>query len=229
MHRSVPATLAIACAFALAACSPGGDAAADSAPAAASPPADAPADMQPAAAPADAFLAAIARHCSQAFAGRIVANAPDPTAPPPAAPDPFEGQTLVMHVRGCADPTRRIEIPFHVGEDRSRTWILTRTPDGLRLKHDHRHEDGSDDAVTLYGGDTAGPGSATRQEFPVDAESIAMFEREGLNASVRNTWAMEIEPGERFLYELSRPGGRMFQVEFDLTAPVAVPPTPWGW
>jgi hypothetical protein len=132
-------------------------------------------------------------------------------------------------VRGCEDPAQRIEIPFHVGEDRSRTWILTRTADGLRLKHDHRHEDGSDDAVTLYGGDTASPGTATRQEFPVDAESIAMFEREGLTASVNNTWAMEIEPGQRFLYELSRPGGRLFRVEFDLAAPVEAPPVPWGW
>lgn len=180
-------------------------------------------------APADAFLAALASHCGQAFAGRIVANAPDPDAPPPTAPDPFEGKELVMHVRGCDDPTRRLEVPFHVGDDHSRTWVLTRTAGGLRLKHDHRHEDGSDDAVTMYGGETAGPGTATRQEFPVDAESIALFEREGLNVSVTNTWAMEIEPDRRFLYELARPGGRMFQVEFDLTTPVETPPTPWGW
>jgi hypothetical protein len=134
-----------------------------------------------------------------------------------------------MHVRGCEDPARRIEIPFHVGDDRSRTWILTRTADGLRLKHDHRHADGTDDAVTMYGGGTTAPGTAMRQAFPVDAESVAMFQREGLSASVTNTWAMEVVPGERFVYELSRPGGRLFQVEFDLSAPVAPPPAPWGW
>ncbi|CAN5720105.1 hypothetical protein BH23PSE2_BH23PSE2_08580 [soil metagenome] len=178
--------------------------------------------------PADQFLAALAQHCGQAFAGRILANAPDPNAPPPAGPDPFEGKELVMHVRGCDDPTRGLRVPFHVGDDHSRTWVLTRTDGGLRLKHDHRHEDGSDDAVTMYGGDTATPGTAQRQEFPVDAESIALFEREGLSVSVTNTWAMEIEPNQRFLYELSRPGGRLFQVEFDLTAPVATPPVPWG-
>jgi hypothetical protein len=61
----------------------------------------------------------------------------------------------------------------------------------------------------------------------VDAESRALFEREKLTASVTNTWAMEIEPGRRFLYELSRPG-RVFRVEFDLTSPVAAPPPPWG-
>src|SRR3546814_5713033 len=82
------------------------------------------------------------------------------------------------------------------------------------MKHDHRHADGSEDVLTMYGGDTDAPGSAVRQEFPVDAESIALFEREGSEASVTNTWAMEVEPGERFLYELSRPGGRLFQVEF---------------
>lgn len=180
---------------------------------------------QPAAqpdAPADAFLAAIARHCGQAFAGRIVANQPTPTTP-----DAFEGKALVMHVRGCDDPRRELRIPFHVGEDHSRTWVLTRTPQGLRLKHDHRHADGTPDVLTMYGGDTAAPGSATRQEFPVDAESIALFQREGSAASVTNTWAMEVEEGQRFVYELSRPG-RLFRVEFDLTQPVALPPAPWG-
>jgi hypothetical protein len=173
--------------------------------------------------PADDFLATLARHCGRAYAGRIVANEPVPTTP-----DAFAGKPLVMHVRGCDAPARELRIPFHVGDDHSRTWVLTRTADGLRLKHDHRHADGTEDAVTMYGGETADPGTAHRQEFPVDAESIAMFEREGLTASVTNTWAMEIGPGERFLYELSRPGGRLFQVEFDLGTPVATPPPPWG-
>jgi len=174
-------------------------------------------------APADAFLAALAAHCGQAYAGRIVAN-----RPASSTPDPFEGKALVMHVRGCEAPASGLRVPFHVGDDHSRTWVLTRTADGLRLKHDHRHADGSPDPVTLYGGDTASDGSARRQEFPVDAESVAMFEREGLGASVANTWAMEIEPGKRFLYELARPDGRLFQVEFDLATPVPLPPAPWG-
>lgn len=173
--------------------------------------------------PADTFLAALATHCGKAYAGSITAN-----QPAPATPDPFEGKTLVMHVRGCDDPAREIRIPFHVGDDRSRTWVLTRTGTGLRLKHDHRHEDGSPDAVTLYGGDTVDAGTAQRQAFPVDAGSVAMFEREGLNASLDNTWAMEQVPGKTFVYELSRPNGRLFRVEFDLTTPVEPPPAPWG-
>jgi hypothetical protein len=170
--------------------------------------------------PADAFLAAIAEHCGQAFAGRVVANLPAQEE------DPFVGEVLVMHVRECAEG--ELKIPFHVGGDRSRTWVLTRTAGGLRLAHDHRHEDGSAGAITLYGGETATAGTARRQEFPVDADSIALFEREGLGASVTNVWAMEIDPGARFLYELARPGGRLFQAEFVLTSPVAPPPAPWG-
>jgi hypothetical protein len=172
-----------------------------------------------AAAPADGFMANIAEHCGRAYAGRIVVNEPA------VDDDPFGGRALVMHVRECREG--ELKIPFHVGDDHSRTWVLTRTDTGLRLKHDHRHEDGSDDAVTMYGGDTVTLGTRNRQEFPVDAFSVDMFEREGLHASVTNVWAMEIEPGRRFLYELSRPG-RLFQVEFDLTTPVAPPPTPWG-
>ena len=171
-------------------------------------------------APADAFLAALARHCGQAFAGRVLVDTPPP------ADDPFAGEPLVMHVRECAPG--EIRVPFHVGDDRSRTWVLSRTATGLRLAHDHRHEDGSADAVTMYGGETATAGTAVRQEFPVDAQSVATFEAAGLTASTTNTWAMEVEPGRRFLYELTRPGGRRFQVEFDLSRPVAAPPAPWG-
>ncbi len=167
------------------------------------------------------FYRNLAALCGKAFAGRIVAN-----VPAPATPDPFAGKPLVMHVRGCG--AEELRVPFHVGDDHSRTWVITRMPDGLRLKHDHRHADGSADKTTMYGGDTASPGSAQRQEFPVDADSIALFQREGLQASVSNTWAMEIHPGKRFVYELSRPNGRLFQVEFDLTQPAALPPAPWG-
>lgn len=221
----------LAAALALAACG-ADEPAAPAGPAPANPTADAAAAAAAADAarervPADEFLAAIARHCGEAFAGRIVANEPAPAADAP--PDPFEGKELVMHVRGCSNKEEELRIPFHVGDDHSRTWILTRTESGLRLKHDHRLPDGSDDPVTMYGGDTQNAGTAQRQEFPVDAESIAMFEREGLSASVTNTWAMEIDPGQRFVYELSRPGGRKFQVEFDLTRTVAAPPTPWGY
>jgi len=172
-------------------------------------------------APADAFMANLRTLCGKAYAGRVRID-----TPPAPGVNAFAGKALVMHVRDCEPDT--IRIPFHVGTDRSRTWVVTRTATGLRLKHDHRHADGSADAVTQYGGDTTTAGSATRQAFPVDAESIAMFGRERLAASINNTWALEIEPGTRFVYELSRPGGRLFQVEFDLRSAVPLPPPAWG-
>ncbi len=180
-----------------------------------------PTDPSNARTPADAFFEALKAECGRAFAGRVTVDIPSPTGP-----DPFAGQSLVMHVRDC--PDAELRIPFHVGDDRSRTWILTRTTSGLRLKHDHRHADGSADKVTMYGGDARERGSAARQSFPVDEFSKAMFVREQLPASVANTWALEIVPGHTFVYELSRPGGRLFRVEFDLTTPVTRPPPSWG-
>jgi len=184
-------------------------------------PASAPAaETAPATPPAAQFLAGVAAACGQSYAGRVVTNEP------PQPNDAFEGRALVMHVRTC-EPGR-VLIPFHVGEDHSRTFVLTQVGDRLRLKHDHRHQDGTSDVLTMYGGQSTGPGTATRQEFPVDEESRALFTREKREVSNTNTWAMELHPGRMFAYELTRPGGRKFRVEFDLTTAVPTPPPAWG-
>ena len=166
---------------------------------------------------ADAFFAQIKALCGKAFEGRVVSEDP--------RDKDFAAATLTMHVRTCTDDA--IAIPFHVGDDRSRTWRLTRTDTGLRLKHDHRHEDGAPDDVSMYGGDTEEPGTARRQDFPADEETRALFRANKLEASLTNVWAMEIEPDTRFAYELNRED-RHFRVEFDLTQPVTPPPPPWG-
>ena len=123
----------------------------------------------------DAFLAGLSRRCGQAYAGVVEIDVPE------TADSPFAGKPLVMHVRECGRDA--VRVPFHVGEDRSRTWVFTRTPSGLRFKHDHRHADGTPDALTMYGGDAAlarAPApSSLRIAFPVDAESIAMFQAGG--------------------------------------------------
>jgi len=72
----------------------------------------------------------------------------------------------------------------------------------------------------MYGGDTADEGTAERQEFPVDQFSIDQFRAGGGEVSTTNVWAMEVRPGEAFVYELSRPG-RLLRVEFDLGRPVS--------
>jgi hypothetical protein len=165
----------------------------------------------------DAFFARLAALCGQSFAGRVVTSDPRDAA--------FASERLVMHVRECSDS--EIRIPFHVGENRSRTWVITRTADGLRLKHDHRHEDGSEDTLTQYGGDTREVGSAMRQEFPADEFSKQMFVANNIPDSVLNVWALEVRRGGVFAYELRRPN-RLFRVEFDLKRPVPAPPPPWG-
>jgi hypothetical protein len=140
----------------------------------------------------------------------------------PAGDTTFAGRELVMHVRQCG--AGEIRIPFHVGTDRSRTWVLTRVDGGLRLKHDHRHEDGSEDAVTQYGGDARLPATAGRMEFPADS-----FTAELIPAARSNVWTVEVEPGRVFVYALRREGtDRRFRIVFDLTRPVAAPPAPWG-
>jgi hypothetical protein len=168
------------------------------------------------------FMAALARHCGKAYAGRLVSS--------DAADADMAGRAMVVHFRECS-PTR-MAIPFHVAAadgswDRSRTWLITRVPAGLRLAHDHRHADGSSDAVTMYGGETADRGHPGVQVFPVDAQSIATFRANGLDRSVTNVWRVEVTAAT-YAYQLSREG-RLFRVEFDLTKPVAPPPAPWGW
>lgn len=161
--------------------------------------------------PQDAFFANLTALCGQRFEGRVVTTDPADAA--------FANARLLMHVRDCS--ADEVRIPFWVGEDRSRTWVVTRTDAGLRLKHDHLHEDGTEDVLTQYGGDTVGPGTAERQDFPVDAFSQALFTRENRTVSNTNVWAVEVHPGRIYAYELRRPGGRFFRVEFDLTRPVA--------
>jgi hypothetical protein len=160
-------------------------------------------------APADVFLARLNALCGQRFEGKVVTSDPLDAN--------FANSRLLMHVRDCSPSG--VRIPFHVGEDKSRTWVLTRTDAGLRLKHDHRHDDGTEDELSQYGGDTAVAGTVTRQEFPADEFSKELFLTKGNPASVTNVWAVEAADA-MFAYELRRPE-RFFRVEFDLTKPVA--------
>lgn len=185
----------------------------------------------------DAYWEALSSHCGKAYEGALVSE--------DAADADFVGAKMVMHVAQCSD--ERIAVPFHVELatdsgarewDRSRTWVITRTKDGLRLKHDHRHKDGEEDALTQYGGDTADDGTPRVQSFPVDDFSIAMFKAQGYEASVTNVWSVEVDPAggdtARFVYQLKRtveggaPEPRLFRVEFDLTQAIDAPPPAWG-
>lgn len=155
------------------------------------------------------FFDGLKRLCGKAYEGRVVTTDP--------ADRDFAGKRLVMRVADCGEDT--VRIPFSVGEDRSRTWVITRLSDAqLRLKHDHRHEDGTEEVLSQYGGDTVGPEDWSRMEFPADAYSKQLFKEKGNPASVDNVWAIELT-ATIFVYELRRPN-RHFRVEFDLTKPL---------
>ena len=164
----------------------------------------------------DAFFNAIKAHCGKAFQGKVSKDNVGNT---------FGNAKLVMHVRKCTDT--EIQIPFHVGDDASRTWILTKTGAGLMLKHDHRNEDGSFHSSTMYGGHTVDEGFPQVQSFPTDVYSKALFIESGIAASTDNVWQMMIYPS-RFSYRLIRPA-REVQVDFDLENPIATPSAPWGY
>ncbi len=164
----------------------------------------------------DDLFAALSQYCGQAFEGSVTSDDPRDAD--------WASQVLTIHFRECS--AEAVRIPLHVGEDRSRTWVISRQGDGLRLQHDHRHEDGSDDAVTMYGGSTATPPANGRAEFPADQFSKDLFEREGLAVSVANTWSLTLTD-TALTYALDRPE-RHFEASFDLTHPVDAPPAPWG-
>jgi hypothetical protein len=166
-----------------------------------------------------AFEAAIAPLCGKAFEGRIVTT--------DTQDDDWRAERVVMHVRSC--DARYIKIPLHVGEDHSRTWVLMQVGNDWELRHDHRHEDGEPDVLTLYGGFASTPADALRQEFPADEATKALFDAEGIPVSKTNVWAVEVDPSSNlFAYELKRPN-RFLRVEFDTSKPVPPPPAPWGW
>lgn len=158
----------------------------------------------------DAFMANLNALCGQRFEGRVVTTDP--------ADASFARSRLLMHVRDCS--ADEVRIPFWVGEDRSRTWVISREDSGLTLKHDHRDPEGKPVGLHWYGGDTTSAGTTNRQEFPVDDFSIELFTAGDAAVSTTNVWAVEVHPGRMFAYELRRPN-RHFRVEFDLTRPVA--------
>ena len=165
----------------------------------------------------DAFIDSIKQHCGKAFEGKIRVDTSNNAK--------FASKKLLMHVRVCKDD--ELQVPFHVGDDASRTWIIKKTGSGLNLKHDHRHEDGTNDKSTMYGGHTVDAGWQHVQSFPADQYSKELFVELGIPQSIGNTWQMFIYP-DRFTYRLIRQGFE-FRVDFDLTKPVSVPSAPWGY
>jgi len=162
---------------------------------------------------AQQFWNNLKKHCGNAYEGTVV-EAPEN--------DNFRGNKLIIHFRLCSENI--IRIPFFVGEDKSRTFVLTMENDRIQLKHDHRHADGTSDKVTMYGGTTSNSGLPNIQFFPADQETADL-----ISYASTNVWWMTVDENS-FTYNLRRIGTeRLFTVKFDLTKPVLTPSAPWGW
>ncbi len=147
--------------------------------------------------PQTMFFERIRSMCGARFEGQSIF--------PDDPQDSFYGVPLVAVVQSCEE--REIRISFRVGEDTSRTWILTRSPTGLELKHDHRHDDGTPDEITMYGGTAVDPGSATNQSFPADT-----YTAELIPDAATNEWFLTFsDEGRALTYYLERHGAPRFK------------------
>jgi hypothetical protein len=165
------------------------------------------------------LMANLGYHCGEAFPGWL-------TLEPPGDEMLTGHEQLAIQFRDCS--RHEVRIPFHVEIedqqrwDRSRTWFIIRHPDRLELRHDHRHEDGSEATRTWYGGFSAGAGTPHRHDFLSPERSQA--------AGVPVGWRIEIVPGHRFAYGTTYDGEFDWRVEFDLAQALdPPPPLPWGY
>lgn len=162
---------------------------------------------------ANEFWEQLKTHCGKSYEGTLTYPLEDAD---------FGGKKLVMHIRECSET--QIKIPFFVGDDKSRTWIFTKKGDKIELKHDHRHQDGTPEDITMYGGLATNSGQATIQVFPADQHTVDM-----LPEASTNVWWLTIDDS-KFTYNLRRVGSdRLFTVTFDLSRTVENPDRPWGW
>ncbi len=158
------------------------------------------------------FLEQFKPFVGQYFEGEIIAGGREG--------DGFTGKKLMLEVMSYDD--REVKIPFYVGEDKSRTWILSYSNNVLTLKHDHCHEDGSADKVTFYGGTAPNEGAIHSQMFPADNETCQL-----IDYACHNVWWITMD-GKTYTYNLRRIGSdRLFTVKFDLTKPINSDYKPW--
>jgi hypothetical protein len=146
-----------------------------------------------------AFFNNLGKLCGASFEGQA-------TDIPPDARAVWEGKHLTAKVTSCT--SSEIRVPFAVGEDRSRTWIFTRTADGLTLAHDHRHADGTPDQQTMYGGAASAAGTSSQQYFHADD-----YTKKLVPAAATNIWQVTLEPdGSGISYVLTRNGNKRIHV-----------------
>jgi hypothetical protein len=153
-----------------------------------------------------AFLKNLAGFCGKSFRGKETYTAPGRQS--------WAEKNFVMHVTVC-EPDR-VYIPFHLDDDHSRTWMFLLEEDNLRFRHDHRHEDGTPEQLTLYGGYADGRGTEFIQKFPADDYTNSLLDDNAIRE-----WKVELaEDLSIFSYHLLYNNEIVFSAEFDLTNPL---------
>lgn len=146
-----------------------------------------------------AFLNNMKELCGEVFSG--ASTYPD---------DPdhdFAGKKLVADFAECSED--EIRIKFAVGEDHSRTWVITKSDKGLLLKHDHRHADGTPDDITNYGGWANQAGTGYKQYFEADQETAELIPE-----AATNVWMLSYDPEKQVLtYDLKRHNKPRYQAQ----------------
>lgn len=161
------------------------------------------------------FWSNIREHCGKAYKG-ILGDATEYY-------QPFDDSNVILHVFNCKEELTHIAL--HIGEDRSRNLLLTQSEGTLRLKHDHRYEDGREERITQYGGNAPQPGLSHRQIFKADEHTASI-----LPLRFDNFWFLDIMDENTLAYGVHWPKqGHSIRIEFDISEEVVTPPAPWGY
>jgi hypothetical protein len=151
-----------------------------------------------------AFFQNMQEMCGQTFGGRtVLAEETDTT---------FEPARLYFIVEECTEDELRI--PFIVGDDDSRTWVLQMGEDGLTFFHEHLQPDGTEYETSGFGGHASDDGSATFQHFP-DFRAT-----DETPAEEHRIWRLRIDrEHDLFVYYLDRGGEPAYRLVFHLGPP----------
>lgn len=161
------------------------------------------------------FWNRLQEHCGNAYSGVLADATPFYQT--------FDADRIVIHIRDCSETLTHISL--HIDDNHSRNLLLTKVPGTLRLKHDHRNQDGTEEEITQYGGDAPSPGLESRQIFMADEHTADI-----LPNRFDNFWFLDMMDENTLAYGVHWPKhGNSIRMEFDISNPVEAPPAPWGY
>ncbi len=152
------------------------------------------------------FFERISTLCGKKFAGEEVFTA--------EGRESFAGEKMIIHFEKCTED--EIRIPFHIGDDKSRTWLLLVEDGELRFRHDHRDEDGDPEEITMYGGYSDKKGTEYSQFFPPDDYTLDLLER-----APGHEWVLTFSEDMKTLtYCLQSKDNLVFKAKFFIDEPL---------